>query len=191
MKSEACYAQQVRDWLRKDATRMALLKETAALALPDWCLAAGFVRNLVWDRLHGYSKASPLNDIDVIYFDASQTCESRDQAYEDRLRDKIPVPWSVKNQARMHIRNGDRPYHSSVDALSYWVELETAVGVRLAKGRVEFIAPFGLAPLFSGTITLNAKCRNPQAFTRRVERKNWRETWPNLQVVKEHGISSI
>jgi hypothetical protein len=30
---------------------MAALEAARGLALPGWCLAAGFVRNLVWDRL--------------------------------------------------------------------------------------------------------------------------------------------
>ena len=36
-----------------DQQRMEMLKVVAGLALPDCCIAAGFVRNLVWDHLHG------------------------------------------------------------------------------------------------------------------------------------------
>lgn len=31
----------------------------------------------------------------------------------------------VKNQARMHLRNGDRPYQSATDAMRYWPETAT------------------------------------------------------------------
>ena len=52
-------------WLTNDPARMAALTIAAAQELPDWCLAAGFVRNLVWDKLHDFSSSTPLNDIDV------------------------------------------------------------------------------------------------------------------------------
>ena len=55
----------IRQWLREDEARMAALKVLAAVAPSDAWLAAGFVRNLVWDRLHGYSVSTPLNDLDV------------------------------------------------------------------------------------------------------------------------------
>lgn len=49
---------------------MRLLIIVADLKLPDGLIAAGFVRNLVWDHLHG-KNATPLNDVDVIFYDAS------------------------------------------------------------------------------------------------------------------------
>lgn len=45
-------------WIRQDRWRMAALRQAREAALPDWWLAAGFVRNLVWDRLHGYTTAT-------------------------------------------------------------------------------------------------------------------------------------
>ncbi len=73
-------------------------------------LAAGFVRNLVWDRLHGLV-ATPFTDIDVIYFDPADLSRETENRYEAELRILAPeYPWSVKNQARMHLRNGDKPY---------------------------------------------------------------------------------
>ena len=49
---------------------MEQLRAARALALPDWCIAAGFVRNRVWDHLHGIVPARLPADIDVIYYDA-------------------------------------------------------------------------------------------------------------------------
>ncbi len=46
------------DWISQDRARMQALEWAAQCAaihsMPQWYLAAGFVRNLVWDRLHGY-----------------------------------------------------------------------------------------------------------------------------------------
>ncbi|MRE47150.1 hypothetical protein GII66_24395, partial [Escherichia coli] len=47
---------------------------------------------------------------------------------EDRLRQQLPsLDWSVKNQARMHQRNGDYPYTSTRNALLHWPETATAI----------------------------------------------------------------
>ncbi len=62
--------QQIIQWIEQDEMRMLALRTARQLTLNDWCLAAGFVRNLIWDRLHGFSHSSPLNDIDVIYFNS-------------------------------------------------------------------------------------------------------------------------
>ena len=69
-------------WLRHDAERLEALEQAAGLGLPDWCLAAGFVRNLVWDQLHGRTQSTPLNDIDLIYFDNTSASGERDRELE-------------------------------------------------------------------------------------------------------------
>ena len=177
------FEQQVIAWVEGDDLRMEGLRIAASLGLNDWCLAAGFVRNLVWDKLHGYSPATPLNDIDLIYFDASQDNAETDLAVEKTLRLKSSLPWSVKNQARMHTRNGDKPYLSTSHAMSHWVELETAVGAKFShSGGVELIAPFGIEPLFSNTITINPTRPKPKDFKYRLESKRWLELWPKLSV---------
>ncbi len=163
--------------------RMEALKTASILDLPDWCLAAGFVRNLVLDKLHGYEQLTPLNDIDLLYFEPADTCELKEREYENRLKSLLDLPWSVKNQARMHVRNNDEPYSSTSDAMSYWVEVETAIGVRLSPNKkLELVAPFGLKNLLSKSITLNLKRPKPDEFKRRICDKKWLETWPQLKV---------
>ena len=107
------YSLIVKDWLIQDEGRSTAIALAADLGLKDWCLAAGFVRNLVWDKLHGYEEATPLNDIDLIYYDESYCSEIIDRTIEKELMEKTDLPWSVKNQARMHMRNDDAPYHST------------------------------------------------------------------------------
>jgi uncharacterized protein len=175
---------QICEWIAADPLRMRALDIAKTLDLPDWCLAAGFVRNLVWDRLHRFETSTVMNDIDLIYFDAEQTDPQRDREIEASLRSRHPdLPWSVHNQARMHERNGDLPYQSTMDAMSYWVEVETAVGVRLlADGGMEILAPFGLDSLFAKNITPNPKRYKPGDFAGRLSKKNWLWIWPELQV---------
>lgn len=169
--------------LESDRDRMQLLRAARALDLPDWCIAAGFVRNLVWDYLHGYQNRTPLNDVDLIYFDNSDISVARDELLEQQLQKSAPCRWSVKNQARMHIRNHDSPYLSSQDAMSYWPEVETAVGVKLKNnGELELISPFSTAQVISNTITVNPHKPQPAVFNERITLKGWLTRWPQLKV---------
>jgi hypothetical protein len=166
-----------------DTVRVKALKQVAALRLPDCYIAAGFVRNLVWDSLHHQSEATPLNDVDVIYFDSSESKSDRYLEYEQQLRLEMPnLNWQVRNQALMHIRNGDAPYRSSVDAMGYWPEKETAVAVRLNdKLEYECVSAFGFDSLFDLKISHNP-VRLKKLFVSRVEGKNWLAKWPLLKV---------
>lgn len=171
--------------LRRAPLRMQVFEIVRSLALPDAAVGAGFIRAAVWDELSGYKDASPVDDIDVLYFDAT-SCEARhDEAIEQRLRDLHPaLPWSVRNQARMHIRNGDRPYSSTADALRFWLETPTCVAVRLnAEDRLEIMAPFGLQDLFAMSIrpTPRAHIRKAE-YLARITEKRWHERWPNVTV---------
>lgn len=174
-------------WILSDRYRMAALDVASRLQLKDWCLAAGFVRNLAWDRVHGYVHFTPLSDIDLVYFDRDAASAERDEVLESRLRTMSAHPWSVKNQARMHSRNGDSPYSSTSQAMSHWVEVETAVGVSFdrEKDELRLVAPFGVHSLFEKTITMNARRRKPEAFAARIQDKGWLRTWPQLRVIHE------
>lgn len=175
------YESKIEEWLWCDKQRVVALELAAELTLNDGCLAAGFVRNLVWDRLHGDQFNTPLNDIDLIFFDSCDCSEELDRKYESILKSKSDLSWSVKNQARMHGRNNDAPYKSTSDAMSYWVELEAAVGVRLLPNRkLEFIAPFSCEPLFGFSITINSQRKKPEDFVFRVASKSWLSRWPRL-----------
>ncbi len=178
------YESQIKDWLLCDEQRFHALEIAASLDLKDWCLAAGFVRNMIWDRLHEKGIPTPLNDIDLIYFDPDDTAKEVDIEFEKKLKEKLNLPWSVKNQARMHIRNHDPEYLSTSDAMSYWVEIETAIGVKLSEKReFEIIAPFGCEKNFSNTITINTKRMKPSDFKSRMTKKGWQSIWPRLIVI--------
>lgn len=176
--------QRITTWLGEDPVRCRLLAVLADLQLPDAWLAAGFVRNLVWDRLHGHAAATPLADLDVIYFDPADCRPERDRDIERALGARAPGwPWSVKNQARMHQRNDDAPYASSLDAMAHWPELETALAARLnAAGRIDVVSPFAQAGLFALHLTPNPWRPRPAAFRQRLATKGWLERWPRLQV---------
>lgn len=167
--------------LRRAPLRMQALEIVRALALPDWAIGAGFIRAAVWDELSGFTAASAVDDIDVLYFNPLDRGAERDATIEQRLRDIDPtLPWSVRNQARMHIRNGDAPYRSTEDALRYWLETPTCVAVRLdAEDRFEILAPYGLEDLFAMAIRPTPRGRvRRQEYVARLTGKRWLERWP-------------
>ncbi len=58
--------------IETDLIRMDCLRAVRELNLPDWFIAAGFVRNAIWDHIHDLPMTS-LNDIDVVYFDRNDS----------------------------------------------------------------------------------------------------------------------
>jgi hypothetical protein len=88
-----------------DPRRRAILDAVRRQGLPDWAVGAGFIRSDVWDALHAYAEPTPIADVDVLFFDAADLSREREGAIEAALAQALPdVPWSVKNQARMHRR---------------------------------------------------------------------------------------
>ncbi len=175
------YQERIIKLIESDSIRMEALNLLRTLGLPDWCIAAGFVRNLIWNSL--YATDVGFNDVDVIYFCRLDFSEERDSRLEEELHVLCPdLPWSITNQARMHVSNGDHPYQSSLDAMSYWPEKQTSIGFTLDNsGQVHVHHCFDLSLLFNGTITRNSK-RSLEILQRRVKSKERLETWPLLRV---------
>lgn len=179
-----CHAAHLTSILRADRRRMLALEAVGLLGLPDCWIAAGFVRDAMWDDLHGFPPTLPGGDVDVIWFDAENADPEIDRALERQLRSyDSTLDWSVKNQARMHRRNGDKPYHSVADAMTYWPETATAIAVRMAVGTVlEVNAPFGLDDLYGLRLvpTPAFAAGKYAVFESRVAAKRWRDRYPLL-----------
>ncbi len=121
------------------------------LRLPDCWVAAGFVRNAVWDLLHGYAEPTPLADVDVLFFRNAPDDAYDEQALEATLTQALPQHcWQARNQARMHHVNGFAPFCSSAHAMCHWVETPTATGLALDRlDRLQINAPLGVGDLMS------------------------------------------
>jgi len=179
------WEQQLAQWISQDQQMMNALRLVRALRMNEGAIAAGFVRNYVWDRLHGFDTRTPLNDVDVIYYDERSKLEERDRKFEKELLKQMPqYQWSVKNQARMHLRNQHTPYHSISDAMLRWPETATAVAVRMNdQDRLEIIAPHGLEDLFHLIVRRGPYFEDVDYFLQRIESKNWLYLWPKLEVI--------
>lgn len=164
-----------------------VMRAVRELGLRDCWVAAGFVRNAVWDLLHGYAEPTPLADIDVLFF-----LDAADDAYDElaleaQLAGWLPQhTWQVRNQARMHRVNGFRPFLSSADAMCHWVETPTAVGLALDRlDRLQINAPLGVGDLLGLRLQPGPHFRRERlpVYRQRVQYKRWAETWPQLRVL--------
>lgn len=106
--------------IRRDAWRMNCLRAAAAMRLPDWYIAAGFLRGAIWDALHDVTTVTPVNDVDVVYYDPADLDPAAEARIEADLRARLPgVAWEVRNQARMHLRNQHAPCRDTEHAIAH------------------------------------------------------------------------
>lgn len=172
--------------LSDDPLRWRVLGVVRSLGLPDCWVGAGFVRNAVWDHLHGRPASRPSGDVDVLWFCPARAEPSEDRKLEAALRVLDPsIDWSVKNQARMHRRNDDAPYASAVDAMRHWPETATSVAARQTEeGCCEIAAPFGLEDLFGLILRPTPRFAGEKrhAYLDRVRAKGWLAAWPLLRM---------
>ena len=172
--------------LRAEPMRWHLLGVVAELRLPDAWIAAGFVRNAVWDALHN-RKPQPLDsDVDVIWFDPDCMDHARDREIEEQLQALAPgFVWSVKNQARMHLRNGDPGYRSATDAMCHWPETATAIAARsVSDACCDIAAPLGTDDLLNLIVRPTRRFVQERRgiFDKRVHDKQWLTRWPMLRL---------
>lgn len=174
--------------INEDETMLNVLRAARTLNLPDWWICAGFVRSKIWDTLHDFRERTILADVDVIYFDCDTTEEITEKRYEDTLKKIIPgIPWSVKNEARMHLANHLPPYSSSVDAISKFPETATALGVKLDdKDQVILTAPCGIEDVINldvrPTSFFMESSDRAAIYEERIRKKNWESIWYKLKV---------
>jgi uncharacterized protein len=136
------------------------------LQLPDWYVAAGFLRNAIWDILHEKHSRTPLNDVDVVYYDPADLRPCTEHELEVALQNDRPgINWQIRNQARMHIPNGHPPYRDAEHAMAHWPEIPTCVDVRIEGGdSLKVAAPYGIEENWSLRVTPNPVVPYPAAL---------------------------
>ncbi|MEF0938925.1 nucleotidyltransferase family protein [Rhizobium sp. BR 362] len=167
-----------------------LLQRWREIALPDAWLVAGAIAQTVWNHAFGFALANGINDIDIVYFDASDLSEDAEAKHAARIRttfSDLPIWIDVKNEARVHLWYEAKfgypiePYISTADAIATFPTTATAVGVHPHDGGLELCAPFGLSDLLGGVVRANTRQITREVYERKVER--WITVWPNLTVV--------
>jgi len=167
---------------------MEILGITKSLNLPDWWVCAGFVRSKIWDVLHDFSERTPLPDVDVVFYDPTNLNETYEKELEKKLKyRRLDIPWSVKNQSRMHVINDVPPYTSTVNAISKFPETVTALGVKLDENdNVILTAPHGIHDVINMevkpvTYFMETKERM-LIYEERIRKKNWQSIWEKIIV---------
>ena len=152
---------------RENPDMMAILTIIRNLALKDSWLAAGSVRNFIWNLLSDKSPFDHETDVDVIFFDP-------DISYEETvsLESKLHSPHTV-------------PYTSSRDAMSKYPERCTAIGLRLNEdSTLELFAPYGLEDILKFQVHPTPHFLENEdrmkLYQTRLSKKNWQEKWKNL-----------
>ncbi|SDJ80848.1 nucleotidyltransferase family protein [Sediminibacillus albus] len=174
--------------IQADEWMMEIIHTAGKLHLPDWWICAGFVRSKIWDSLHHFEKRTKLSDVDVIYFDRENIDENTEKQLESELKRMFPdVPWSVKNEARMHLINGLPPYSSAVDAMAKFPETATALGIKAdEKQNIVLAAPHGIKDVINlevkPTPFFAANNRLMAIYQSRLRYKNWQAVWGKLKV---------
>jgi uncharacterized protein len=170
---------------------MRLLRAGKSLGLRSWCIGAGAVRNLVWDHLHGFKEATKPDDVDLVFYEASNLSRELEQLLESKLKAAEPaVGWEVVNQASVHqwlsqsTGKTARPFQSLAEGIASWPEVATCVGLSLsASEKVEVIAPHGLADLFDLVVRWNPERVPKEVYLKRVAKKRFSERWPRVKVL--------
>ncbi|MGH2807098.1 MAG: nucleotidyltransferase family protein [Actinomycetota bacterium] len=175
--------------IRSQPWLIEMLAAMRALALPDAVIAAGCIRNTVWDLLHHREPSMEFNDIDVMFFDPTGVLNESE--IDRELSRRVPgYDWQAKNQAFIHewyrrkLGIEIAPLTSTEAGLEGFVETATAVGVRLEDDdSLTILAPLGLEDLFHLRLRVNERSHDPEYFDQRVTSKGWLGRWPRLTVV--------
>jgi hypothetical protein len=174
--------------IKNDRQMMAIIQTAMGLGLPDCWISAGFIRNRIWDHLHDYNIVTPLDDIDVVYFDKNKIDKNIEKGYDLKLQQKISgVNWSVKNLARMHIPNNNEPYVDSTDAISKYTETPTSIAVAIRNGNLILNTPHGIDDLVNLIVrpTPHYMTDKYYIYKNRIKTKNWLAKWPKLKIIME------
>ena len=175
------------DWFRE------VLHAVEPLFDVPWCIGAGVLAGLVWNRQTGRPSHHGIKDIDIVYFDPADLSAAGEAAREGAVQRSLPPgcpPADVKNQARVHLWYEQAfgypiaPYTSLADALATWPTTATALGVTARQGALKVIAPFGLADLFALRVRANKRQITEPIFAAKAAR--WRTAWPELDVIDWH-----
>jgi hypothetical protein len=170
------------------------LRNVQDLNLSDSYIAASAIRNTIWNYFHDYPATFNQKDIDVIYFDLNDMKGEREKISKELLTAKSPnLKWDVVNQARVHLlnysSNFSKPAKSSCEAIAYWVETPTCVGVGLREEEgIVIRAPHGLDDLMNLVVRpVPPPYQNLPLYRQRMAEKKWITIWPKLTIINSES----
>jgi uncharacterized protein len=177
--------------LKRSSWLMRALRAARTVGAPDWFIAAGAIRDTVWDDLHNRDLTDIPRDIDLAFFDPLDLGEARERTIETQLRTRAPdLPWDVKNQAAVHLWYPKlfgmdvQPFTCNEEAIATFPEIATCVGVRLLDDDDLLVAgPHGLDDLLDGVCRHNPTRVSAAFYRDRLATKDWSTRWPRIRYV--------
>lgn len=174
--------------LTKNSDLMNILNIIKEQNLAQGALAAGSIRNTIWQELH-QQPFKLESDVDVVFFDESIP-EKANQDIQDHLEKIAPqYMWQVKNEVYMHNYdfNNQTPFNSVTDAIAHFVETPTCIGAFLNdENKLQLIAPFGTEDLVNLTVQpiplFSQDDEHLNVYKERIKSKNWKAKWPKLNI---------
>jgi len=170
--------------LKDEPLAAAAIEASLAAGLPNWCIIGGLVRDLVWGR--ALNRAVAPRDIDLIYFDKNNASREADLEIESEIEGRSGLPFRVKNQARMHLRNSDLHYSGIADAMTKFPTTVSAVGITSNSSRQPIMfSIFGYDSLFCPVFQITPHFLENQRqddFFQYLDRNRLRERWPEVPI---------
>lgn len=187
---EAFYQTRFFEMLKRNELVAEVLKRSASLGVESWAFGAGFIQQSIFNLLHGKPVLEGIKDIDWVYFDSenlSEESEAQVIALVKKAMSDIPIPFDVKNQARVHLWYKNKfgydiqPYSSLEHAISTWPTTSTAIAVTGNGAQFQVIAPFGFSDLMTMTIRPNKKQITKEIYLAKLAR--WQRYWPQARTL--------
>ncbi|WP_024510109.1 nucleotidyltransferase family protein [Bradyrhizobium sp. ARR65] len=186
MDKDECLAAALRNRINEH-----ILRELAALALPDAWLVSGCLTQTVWNVLTGRPIDQGILDYDVFYFDPDTSWEAEDAVIRNvqhRLA-SANVAIEVRNQGRVHLwypQKHGRPYPPlacSCEGIDRFLTKNTQIGIRHTAHGYEVYAPNGFDEI-AGLIVRPNHTPNFSAANYAAKAQRWKAQWPELAVVE-------
>ena len=161
----------------------------AITELSDAWVGAGVIFQNVWNVIHGFELNDHIKDIDVFYWDNTDLSWQAENKQINQLKkslSNINIAIDVKNIARVHLWYEQRfaikksPYKSVQESIATWPVIGACMAVRMNKGQLEFIAPYGFQDMFSMRVRPNKVLVNKEIYQSKA--LIWQQQWPMLFV---------
>jgi hypothetical protein len=176
--------------LKRNEYIQEILNRSISLGIPNWAIGAGFLQQTIYNLLHGRPVLDGIRDIDWVYFEDSDLSENTEINVVHRVCEvmkDIPLPFDIKNQARVHLWYKKKfgyeikPYASLEDAIATWPTTATAIALTKTGEAINLIAPFGLSDLMNMQVQANKRQITEEIYLSKIQR--WKKEWPRLSII--------
>ena len=174
-----------------------ILRDLAALAVPDAWLVSGCLVQTVWNVMTGRIVDYGILDYDVFYFDPDTSWEAEDAVIR-KLEQHLALPDTTvesRNQARVHLwypgkhRVPYPPLTCSTDGIDRFLTKNTQVGIRRTSQGDGVYAPNGFDDI-AGLIVRPNPGPNFSAANYVAKAERWKALWPEVTVLSADAAAT-